>query len=145
MAPTSTWENIQAFKAAIRWGEPLILCLICFHLIVIMAAILSTKRGGLGSRMCVMGVIFLTVRSAERLNDYGANEWESFATQNYFDSRGVFVSLMLSAPLFLVSGCMLIAIIREASMLLVEVKKHELRAKAKAKKGEKKKMGKKQD
>jgi len=144
VAPRSTWENIQAFKAAITWGEPFILCLIGFHLIIIMAAILSTKRGGLGSRMFVMGVIFVTVRSAERLNDYGANEWERFATQNYFDSRGIFVSLMLSAPLFLVSACMLIAIIREASMLLIEVKKHELRAKAKAKK-EKKKMGGKQD
>jgi hypothetical protein len=93
--------------------------------------------------MIVMGIIFFTVRSAERLNDYGANEWERFATQNYFDSRGVFVSLMLSAPLLLVSACMLIAIVREASTLLIEVKKHELRAKAKAKK--EKKLEKKQN
>lgn len=145
MAPKSAWENIQAFKAAINWTEPFILFLLGFHLIISIAAILSTKRGGLRSRMIVMGIIFITVRLAEKLNDYGANEWERFASQNYFDSRGVFVSLMLSAPLLVVSACMLIAIIREASMLLIEVKKHELRAKAKARKEEKKKMEKKKN
>ena len=79
-----------------------------------------------------MGIILIVVRSAERLNDYGAQNWESLATQNYFDNRGVFVSLMLSAPLLLISVCMLLAFMREAVGLLVEVKKHELRAKAKA-------------
>jgi len=83
--------------------------------------------------MTLMGIVFIMVRSAERLNNLGGEHWESFATQNYFDKRGIFISLMVSAPLLCVSVLMLIAFLREASGLLVEVKTHEFKAKAKAK------------
>jgi hypothetical protein len=98
------------------------------------------------SRFSVMGSIFIVVRSAEKLNDYGSENWERFASQNYFDGRGVFVSLMVSAPLLFISAAMLIAILREATTLLIDVKTHELKAKAKAQQGGKRgKKTKKQD
>lgn len=95
-----------------------------------MCTILATKKGGMTSRFSVMGTIFIVVRSAEKLNDYGSETWEKFASQNYFDKTGVFVSLMVSAPLLFVSACMLIAILREATTLLIDVKTHEIKAKA---------------
>ena len=41
----------------------------------------------------------MIVYLAERLNAFGASNWQRFAGQNYFDSNGVFVSTVLSTPL----------------------------------------------
>ncbi len=41
----------------------------------------------------------VVVYLAERLNALGASHWQRFAGQNYFDSNGVFVSTVISAPL----------------------------------------------
>jgi len=99
---------------------------------MIICTILATKRRSLTGRSILMGTIFIVVRSAEKLNDYGSENWEQFASQNYFDKRGVFVSLMISAPLLFISACMLVSIVREASSLLIEVKTREFKqAKAK--------------
>lgn len=73
--------------------------------------------------------IAVIVRAAERLNDYGAKHWKEFATQNYFDRRGIFIGIMLCGPLLLDSFMMLFMFVIEASQLLVEVKREELRRK----------------
>jgi len=137
--PNTTWENVLAFKSAITWKEPFILFLLAFHLCIILFTVYTTRRGGLGSRFALLAVIAIIVRSAETFNGWGAQHWESFATQDYFDDRGVFVGLMLSGPLLLASFCMLIAFLKEASGLLVEVKTMELKQKkmARAKDGNK--------
>lgn len=106
------------------------------------------------SRMILLGIIAVVVRSAEYLNRWGNANWKSFATQDYFDPKGIFVSLMLSGPLLFLSFFMLIAFLREASTLLVQVKKFELKEKqrktmasknGKGKKKSGKKNGAKQD
>ena len=100
-----------------------------------------SKDGSLGTRVFLLVIIGMVVRSAERMNSYGSKNWENFATQNYFDKNGVFVTFMVSFPLLIIVFCMLISYLKEASTLLVEVKKQELRQKAAAKKS-KKKVGK---
>jgi len=44
-------------------------------------------------------IAVVVVYLAERLNALSASHWQRFAGQNYFDSNGVFVSTVLSAPL----------------------------------------------
>lgn len=39
---------------------------------------------------------------AERLNTLGAEHWELFSQQNYFDKRGVFFCTLVSGPLVLI-------------------------------------------
>ena len=55
--------------------------------------------------------------------------WAAFARQNYFDRRGVFISVMFSAPLLVLALFVLLNALRAASSLLVQVKKKELQAK----------------
>ena len=49
-----------------------------------------------------------TVRCAEMINSYLATRWTDFATQPYFDTRGVFVSAVMSAPLMLIMFVVLV-------------------------------------
>jgi len=135
--PQSTWENVQAFRSAILWSEPFILSLLAFHVLVIFAMFYAVRRGGIRSQFAVLGSIFAIVRMAERLNLLGSQHWERIATQDYFDSSGVFVSLMVCAPLLVISMVMLVCFVKEAGGLLIEVKTHELKAKSRARKNAK--------
>mmetsp|Transcript_36492 Transcript_36492/g.56066 ORF Transcript_36492/g.56066 Transcript_36492/m.56066 type:complete len:249 (+) Transcript_36492:87-833(+) len=136
VGPRGPMEQIQAFKSAIRWGEPLILCILGFHCVMILSCIYAARSTALAPRISVMLVIGVIVRSAEWLNSYGSLNWQRFATQNYFDRSGIFIGIMLCAPLLFYSFVMLIWFLREASSLLKEVKQRERRAK-KASKGKK--------
>jgi len=79
---------------------------------------------------------------AERINRAAGENWESFAGQQYFDTRGVFVSVVLSTPLLFASFFILINALRGAATLLIQVKKmqfkDEARQKSKAAKAVKK-------
>ena len=89
--------------------------------------------------VCVLAVGLIYF--AERLNRLAGENWKEFALQNYFDERGVFVSVMLSAPLLCVAFFVLINALKSAASLLIVVKrmefKQDARKKAKAVKKDK--------
>ncbi|KAH8026780.1 hypothetical protein HPB51_024329 [Rhipicephalus microplus] len=43
----------------------------------------------------------LLVYFSEALNDLAARHWQAFSSQQYFDSQGMFISLVFSTPLLL--------------------------------------------
>ena len=89
------------------------------------------------SRIVILLLVGGLVRCSEQLNGYAARNWETFATQNYFDRSGVFVGIFFCGPLLLDSFMMLILLLREASSLLVEVKRMEIKKKQQAEKSKK--------
>jgi hypothetical protein len=52
--------------------------------------------------------VVLFVYSASYLNTYGHEHWQDFASQNYFDKNGAFISAVYSAPLLLMALGMLV-------------------------------------
>jgi len=137
IAPQGPLEHIDAFRSAITWSEKFIVGLICFQIVMFLLCLfISRKDRGLTLRVCVLVFIGIVVRSGEWLNEQGAKHWEQFATQNYFDKRGIFIGCMLAGPLLLDSLMMLIYFMSEASTLLVQVKRSEFKQK-KVKKSEK--------
>ena len=150
VSPQSFSDSVNAFRSAITWNEPFIIGLVSFHILALFTTLYVTKRGGVSSGMVLLVFLAGIVRSAEYLNKYGANNWEQFATQNYFDENGVFISIMLCAPLLLTALIMLISYLREAARLLVQVKRQELKEKYKKNKksnngGKNKKKGSKKE
>lgn len=140
--PDSLTEHFHAFRYAIAWSEPFVLGLVVFQIVMFLFTIwVSRKNQSLAPRVILMLVILGFVRMAERLNEMGAKKWRLFATQNYFDRRGIFVSIMLCAPLLLDSLLMMILFLREASQLLVEVKTAQIMRKQKKSSSGKKEEG----
>lgn len=134
IGPQTPREHFDAFRSAITWSENFILGLIAFQVLMFVLSLAVSRRDGpLTPRVCVLLFIGIVVRSAERLNSLGSQHWKSFATQDYFDSRGVFVGIMLCGPLLLDCLMMLFMFLREASTLVVQVKKEELKRKKKKK------------
>jgi transmembrane protein 18 len=101
-----------------------------------LAIAIHVSRPGrdLAPRLIVMLLIGALVKLSDRINAWAGDHYRDFATQNYFDSRGVFVATMLCAPLLLDSFLMLLCYLREASTLLVQLKKTQLQKKANSKK-----------
>jgi len=123
-------EHFHAFRHAITWSEPFILSLVAFQICMLLICIRVSRRGcGVVPRIVVMALIAAIVRSAEHLNRHAARNWETIATQNYFDQRGIFTSIMLCAPLLFDCFVMLVLFLREASQLLVQVKTAEMKKK----------------
>lgn len=54
---------------------------------------------------CTVAGVYL----AERLNSILADNWKSFASQNYFDPHGLFLSVLWSGPLLLVAIVILVS------------------------------------
>ena len=131
VGPQTPWEHVQAFRAAIHWTEPLIVGLLVFQLVMLASTVVVIRRGGTVSRFGLLLFIAGIVRCAERINAYAGNRWEDIATQNYFDTNGVFVLIFLAVPLLLDCVIMLVSFLREASSLLVEVKTMEMKKKKK--------------
>ena len=128
--PSSPLEHFHAFRSAITWSETFIQCLITFQITMFLICMwVSRKDRGLTPRVSVMILIGVIVRLAERLNDFGAKHWRTFATQNYFDKGGIFILIMLCAPLLFDCMIMLVMYIREAGQLLVKVKREEIKRK----------------
>ena len=138
VGPSTPREQFYAFQAAITWSESFVVSLLLFQVTIFLICIWASRTSrGLTPRLIVMALIAVIVRSAETLNGIGARHWELFATQNYFDKRGIFVGIMLCGPLLLDSFFMLVCFVYEASQLLVHVKKEEIRRKKKISKATK--------
>ena len=84
--------------------------------------------------------IAAAVRAAETINAYASVHWREFATQNYFDRRGVFASVVFCAPLLIVAFGQLMAALHSCSQLIVRAKREQVRAEAR-KRGEEGKTG----
>jgi len=131
--PESPMEHFHAFRSAINWSEKFIVGLICFQIVMFLLCLfVSRKNRGLGSRVSLLVFIGVVVRSAEWLNSQGEQHWESFATQDYFDKQGIFIGIMFCAPLLLNSLMMLLFYMSEASTLLIQVKRNEIKQKSKS-------------
>ena len=153
-ASRSLYSDAMGFYHAVNWTERWLHALAGAH-VLLWALIVATRRAtdvqmvllfviracraarrhrARDARMCTslthrcpraVGMVY----SAERLNSLGSQHWREFASQDYFDKHGVFISLVFSAPLLGAAFFILVNALLSASRLLVEVKKREIRAK----------------
>jgi len=133
VGPQTPLEHFHAFRSAIDWTEPLIVALLIFQLIMFVVTVYTIRRGNTTSRFGLLVSIAIIVRCTERFNEYCGGRWEDLATQNYFDTNGIFVLLFVALPLLGDCVLMVIGFMREAGALLVEVKTMELKQKQKKK------------
>jgi len=139
VGPSTPLEHMEAFRSAITWSETFIQCLVGFQIFMFCLCLWVSRRDrGLTIRVSVLVMIGIMVRSAEFLNRQGSLHWKEFCTQNYFDRRGIFMGVMVCGPLLFDCLVMLIFFVREAGLLLVQVKREEIVRKQKGSKKSKK-------
>lgn len=131
--PQTPMEHVAAFRSAINWSETFLLSILAFQIIMFLCTIWASRPcRGTVPRIGFLVTVGILVRCAERFNSLGAEHWESFATQNYFDKNGIFIGILFCGPLLLYCFMLLFIYLREAAQLLVQVKRAEIGKKQKA-------------
>ncbi|KMT20059.1 hypothetical protein BVRB_1g000780 [Beta vulgaris subsp. vulgaris] len=126
------YDNFMGFFHAIDWKEPWLMGLLGFYVLLLLTIILSRRH--LNFQMCLFLLALSGVYLAERLNKLLGVHWQSFATQNYFDPHGVFLSVLWSGPLLIIAMLILINTLFSLCNLIVQWKRAELRHRARLEK-----------
>ncbi|XP_042302803.1 transmembrane protein 18 [Sceloporus undulatus] len=110
------------------WSEPWILGLAVFHIACLFLTYFSFwhYRLQIGQFLSLMILVF----SAEYLNEMAAANWRLFSKHQYFDSRGMFISLVFSAPLLLNAIIIVIAWVYKTVNVMTELKTIQQKRKA---------------
>lgn len=122
------FDNFIGFFHAIDWKEPWLMGLMAFHFVLLVVAISSRKN--LNFQMYLFLLALAGVYFAENLNRVLGSNWKRFATQNYFDPHGVFLSALWSGPLLFIAIIILVNTLFSLCSLIVRWKKAELRHRA---------------
>lgn len=96
------WKYLQT----VDWTEPWFLVLGTFHITCAILTVVTRKTGVLQS--IYFACLLVLVLCAEYINEWAANNWRLFAQQQYFDSNGLFISIVFSVPLLV--NCLFIVI-----------------------------------
>jgi len=124
-APEGLRENALAFYHAVDWRERWIQGILVAHAAT--WAVFFAFRRSVEVQTGLFFGVCACVAAAERLNALGRAHWQTFATQNYFDERGVFAATVFCGPLLALAFCMLLNFVSLAAALLVDVKRRELK------------------
>ncbi|KAJ6665916.1 hypothetical protein lerEdw1_001388 [Lerista edwardsae] len=110
------------------WSEPWLVALVFFHVVCILLTYISFYRYRLqiGYFLSIMLLVF----SAEYINELAAANWRFFSKHQYFDSRGMFISLVFSTPLLLNAIVIVIAWVSKMLNVMIELKTVQQKRKA---------------
>jgi len=120
----------------VDWSERWIQCLLGFHVLTLMLALLTRKSES--AQMAIFFPCMCLAFGAQRINALARENWKAFSTQDYFDDKGFFISVMMSGPLL----CILIVVLVNFLLLMTSVMVTVKRAELKQKYGERRKQDK---
>ncbi|KAJ0409876.1 hypothetical protein P43SY_005770 [Pythium insidiosum] len=109
----------------VDWTEPLIVGLLATHA-VLLATVFWTRHQHtvqFALFLSIMLLLFMT----QRLNAWAREHWRLFATQQYFDERGVFMAIFYAAPLLAIGFFQLLLTMKSLVSMLIIVKRAEFR------------------
>ncbi|OAY82867.1 transmembrane protein 18 [Ananas comosus] len=126
-------DNFVGFFHAIDWKEPWLIGLLAFHVLLLLATIITRKHVNFQLFLSILA--FSGVYLAERINTLLGEHWKSFASQNYFDPQGLFISVLWSGPLLLIAILIVVNTLITLCVLIVKWKRAELRHRARLARG----------
>ncbi|XP_066364518.1 uncharacterized protein [Miscanthus floridulus] len=121
-------DNLRGFIRAVDWTEPWLICLMAFHVVLLLTAVGFRRNANF--QLFLLFLAYSGVYLAERMNRYLGEHWKSFTSRNYFDRSGVFISAVWSGPLIFISIVSVISSLIALCRLMVKWKRAELRHRA---------------
>ncbi|CAM0955378.1 unnamed protein product [Alopecurus aequalis] len=110
---------------ASRFQEPWLMGVMAFHASLLLATIGLRRNANL--QFFLLFLAYSGVYLAQKMNIYLAEHWKSFASRNYFDPAGVFISVVWSGPLIFTSIVTVVSSLITLCQLMVKWKRAELR------------------
>ncbi|KAL4235966.1 Transmembrane protein 18 [Mactra antiquata] len=117
-------DGLITFLQSIDWKEPWFSGLAIFHITCAILTVLTRNLGVVQS--AYFGLLMILVFCAEYINEWAASNWNLFAHQQYFDSNGLFISIVFSVPLLI--NCLIIVVswLWDVGVLISNVKQMKI-------------------
>ncbi|XP_053687786.1 transmembrane protein 18 isoform X2 [Sabethes cyaneus] len=116
-------KGFVTFLQSIDWLDPWLIGLIGFHVCITSTALLTRNCGNF--QVFLFLVLLLLVYFSESINEYAAINWRIFSKQQYFDDKGLFISVVFSVPILL--NCMLMGSwLYQSTQLMARLKTAQL-------------------
>lgn len=123
--------GVWSYLLALDWEEPWLWMLMGFHVFCLSLTSLSLCIRSYNFQATLF-VIYLSIAyCSEYINEWAAHNYKLFSEEQYFDSNGMFISILLSTPLLLNCFIMVGAWLWEVTQTLIGLQRAKLRHKAK--------------
>ncbi|RUS91602.1 hypothetical protein EGW08_000575, partial [Elysia chlorotica] len=128
MEPTNTTQitGIWTYLETVDWSDPWFSGLLAFHVTMFGITALTRNRHTLQAIHFI--ILLMLVYCAESLNELAAQHWSAFSKQQYFDSKGLFISLVWSTPLLVNTLIIVCSWILTSSQLMVSAGRLKIEA-----------------
>ncbi|XP_032817712.1 transmembrane protein 18 isoform X1 [Petromyzon marinus] len=118
---TGLWSLLYS----IDWTESWLWGLIAFHGLCLLVTYLTRKLQT--AQIVYFFLLLLLTYSAEYINEVAAMNWRSFAKYQYFDSQGLFISVVFSTPLLLNAMIIVVMWICQMSSVMAKIKAEKIK------------------
>ncbi|XP_045470195.1 transmembrane protein 18 [Harmonia axyridis] len=125
-------DGLLSFLYSIEWRDPWIIGLVFFHLAIFLTAIRTRRHGTF--QALLFFVLLLLVYFSENINKLASSNWRIFSRQQYFDSNGLFISIVFSMPILLNCMMMVGAWLYHSTELMTSLKVAQLKDRLKKQK-----------
>ncbi|KAG7509438.1 hypothetical protein JOB18_044334 [Solea senegalensis] len=127
--------SIWSFLMSVQWSEPWLIVLMVSHVVCLFVTVVTCRY--YRAQICHFLLMVALVYGAEHLNELAAMNWRSFSNFQYFDSKGMFISLVFSIPLLLNTVIIVMVWVYRTFSTMTELKTLQLKRKARREKREK--------
>lgn len=110
-------DKTADFVASVRWSEPFICGIIAAQMALFMLSYLTRRNEVI--QFGILLVLTAITLGAERINQYGSRNWSKFATQDYFDSSGLFMMVFVSGPFVVLANFIVVCVLLVSSLFLL--------------------------
>ncbi|CAH1117989.1 unnamed protein product [Phaedon cochleariae] len=118
-------DNFLSFLWSIEWRDPWLIALCTFHISIFMMAILTRNYGNF--QALLFFCLLLLVYFSESINKLASTNWKIFSRQQYFDSNGLFISVVFSMPILLNCILMVGSWLYQSTQLMTNLKTAQLK------------------
>ncbi|KAF7992236.1 hypothetical protein HCN44_001561 [Aphidius gifuensis] len=126
---TDLIDGVWPFILTIDWRDPWLALLLAFHVAITMTAFMTRNHANF--QILLFLVLLLLVYFSENINEIAASNWSAFSKQQYFDSKGLFISIVFSVPILMNCMIMVASWLYQSSQLMTNLKRAQLRQQAK--------------
>ncbi|CAF0760703.1 unnamed protein product [Brachionus calyciflorus] len=122
-------DGVFSFLKTIDWSEKWLWPLILFHFVTFLMIFFSKRCSNF--QIGVFLTLVIACYGSERLNELGAQYWRHFSSEQYFDSNGLFISIVFSFPIIINCCFLLILWLYESYLMIKNIIRQKRLAKTK--------------